>query len=626
MKNIYFVQPNDRQTFLNKEVYWLPYSVGTIWAYANQFEHVRENYKLVEVVFRREEIHQLVGRITPDSIIAFSCYLWNWEYNKKLAETIKQTYPDCYIVFGGPQVSNRPIETDFFKHHPYVDSILIGEGEQAFTDLLTDYVNGKTTRIHRASRIENLEIPSPYQSGFFDRIIQENPNCQWNAVLETNRGCPFSCTFCDWGGLVYSKVKKISDNRVYGDIEWFGKNQVQVVVIADANFGIFKERDLAIIHKIGEVRAKYQHPTNVSLNHNKNQTKDIIGIVQALADTGINRGLMLSFQSLNSDTLKAIKRDNMNLNKAEEIFKEVNASGLAHFSELLCPLPLETLESWKTGLTKLLEMGQHQCIDVFFVSVLENSELNHPEYKRQYQIQEIETEYVYFYNSNGVISEETSAEVVEKVKLVSATSTMNINDHMQAWAYSWLIVNLHTYGWTQIYSRFLRKYKDIGYKEFYDQLMSEIKENKMGVISDQYNEMINSMKYFLSGDKEKLKELNPDPDMLRNSQKHFHINRIQVEESLRQYIKRTYILDSKIFDNLDAYQHHFISDYTQTYPYVETLDIGIGNYCLNNLPYTPNLVKCNIDVVGKFFSQDEFFTRIIASRRNGFGKNQFNKI
>ena len=49
-------------------------------------------------------------------------------------------------------------------------------------------------------RIRELEcIPSPYLTGIFDKLIESHPKNEWLILWETNRGCPFKCTFCDWG-------------------------------------------------------------------------------------------------------------------------------------------------------------------------------------------------------------------------------------------------------------------------------------------------------------------------------------------------------------------------------------------------------------------------------------------
>ena len=623
MKNLYLIQPNDRQMFLGKEVYWLPYSVGTLWAYASQFDEINNNYQLQEIMFRRENIKSVAKRILPGAVVAVSCYIWNWEYNKRLAETIKQVNPTAYIVFGGPQVTNRPLETDFFRQHPYVDSIILGEGEESFTQLLRDYSAGKTTRIHQSKRIDASLLPSPYLSGVFDQIIAENPDYIWNGIYESNRGCPFACTFCDWGGLTYSKVKKMSDDRIYGDIEWFGKNKIEYLAIADANFGIFKERDLSIARAIGSIKERYGYPLNVGISHNKNQTKDIIEMVKTLAESGLNRALTVSFQSLDDGVLKAIKRDNMEVNKAEEIFKLVEDNNLTHYSELICPLPMETYDSWRAGLIKLIGMGQHQCIDIFFTAVLENSELNHPDYKKKYGIQVIETEYIFFYNSSGWFYDPNSSEVNEKTKLVVATNTMDTTDHARSWMYSWLIVNFHTYGWAQMYARFLKNAHGVDYGDFYDGLLSAIVDNRMGTMSTQYYRTLNAITLMLT-DMEAFGKSGSDPDLLRSSQRHLHNDRVEVEQLISEYVSSTYNIAN--FDNLKQYQTSFMSNFNKSYPYTDILDLGIKETITNAVPYVENLVECTVESVGEFSNQDEFLSRVVAQRRNGFGKNKITPI
>jgi len=38
-------------------------------------------------------------------------------------------------------------------------------------------------------------------------------------TIETNRGCPHKCTFCDWGTLTYTKVRHFDLKRVEDDID-----------------------------------------------------------------------------------------------------------------------------------------------------------------------------------------------------------------------------------------------------------------------------------------------------------------------------------------------------------------------------------------------------------------------
>ena len=77
-----------------------------------------------------------------------------------------------------------------------------------------------------SQRIMDLsEVPSPYIMGLFDHLDEMYPGKIWNAVIETNRGCPFMCTFCDWGGTTFSKVKKFGLNALKKNLDWMGQKQ-----------------------------------------------------------------------------------------------------------------------------------------------------------------------------------------------------------------------------------------------------------------------------------------------------------------------------------------------------------------------------------------------------------------
>ena len=68
-----------------------------------------------------------------------------------------------------------------------------------------------------------MDFPSPYQMGVFNNIIKNNPDVLWSMTVETNRGCPHRCTFCDWGTVTYGKINKFGLNRVAEDIAWAEK-------------------------------------------------------------------------------------------------------------------------------------------------------------------------------------------------------------------------------------------------------------------------------------------------------------------------------------------------------------------------------------------------------------------
>ena len=122
-KNIYFSQVNYSTGSGKFKGYWFPYSVATIWAYVQQFQWVTENFQLQELLFKRETPEELLDRIEEPHIFCFSNYVWNYEYNKKIAEAVKKKYPNCLISFGGPQVTKFPKQKKFFENHSYVEPL-----------------------------------------------------------------------------------------------------------------------------------------------------------------------------------------------------------------------------------------------------------------------------------------------------------------------------------------------------------------------------------------------------------------------------------------------------------------------------------------------------------------------
>ena len=124
---------------------WLPYSVAAVWAYVDQFSEIKENFKLKEIIFKREPIDTVVSRLDNPGICLFSNYLWNENYNLLLAKQIKKRYPKCLIVFGGPNVHNDGYT--FLKENSQVDCAVTNEGEYNLYNLLIDHLNNKVKSV-----------------------------------------------------------------------------------------------------------------------------------------------------------------------------------------------------------------------------------------------------------------------------------------------------------------------------------------------------------------------------------------------------------------------------------------------------------------------------------------------
>lgn len=475
MITIGFAAPNFQQGPTDLNAYYLPYSIGVLWSYASQFPEINTKFRLGEIIWKRDDLDVAVDKLKDSGIVCFSTYIWNKSYNYALAKRIKAAYPDILIVFGGPE---PPIEqADIFERYPFIDLVVKKEGELTFKDLLDHYDSGdyenvpgmlinKSGVVHHTAtrdRIENIDaIPSPYTTGVFDTIMRDNPTVEWNGVLESNRGCPYQCTFCDWGSLTYNKIKKFELSRVIDELEWMGVNRVGFISSADANFGIFPERDNLIADKLIDIQQRYTFPKAYTISWAKNQRKEVIAIVKKLIDNGARMGLTVSVQSLTESVLDIVKRKNLGVNQIEDIFEQCDKENIPLITELILGLPGETLRSWKENYYRLYRSNNHTGITTYNAQMLENAEMN----LGQKAFYRIESSVVRDY----LCGANNESELEEGVAIVRSTRDMPHDDLIEALLFTWFMNTFHINGISNLISRFAHKHMNTDYKEFYDEL------------------------------------------------------------------------------------------------------------------------------------------------------------
>ena len=101
---------------------------------------------------------------------------------------------------------------------------------------------------------KNLDfIPSPYLTGILDKFFLDR---RLSPMIQTNRGCPFTCTFCADGHSSQSKVKLFSMDRVKKELEYIADHidptLQKTLFITDLNFGMLP-RDVEIASFINDI-------------------------------------------------------------------------------------------------------------------------------------------------------------------------------------------------------------------------------------------------------------------------------------------------------------------------------------------------------------------------------------
>lgn len=385
---------------------YYPLSLGLLRASLSKFggPEFQRNYRFMGVLNQSEQDALRVAKAFGPGIWLFSDYLWNWRSNLRFSRLLKELNPKNLTIHGGPSVPKyEGAFQDFWRANPHVDIAVRGEGELTVTavllsllqarewhrleaDLLSE-VPGITfstpdsglVRCPERPRIQELdELPSPY----LNDIFKAEDRRSW--VVESNRGCPYSCTFCDWGSLTAQKIKMFDMDRVKAELEWGAQRKLRSVFLADANFGIFP-RDLEIAAHLGKLKERFGYPKDVNVNFAKNSTERVAEIVRAMRASGIYVDSVLAIQSRDSATLHAIGRKNISTQKYDQLTDLFRAQGLEPTTDLMVRLPGQTYQSFKTDLQDFMDKDIRVLIHPTLF--LPNSPMASPEYQREWQLE-----------------------------------------------------------------------------------------------------------------------------------------------------------------------------------------------------------------------------------------------
>ncbi len=200
-------------------------------------------YDLLSATVEKLVAHVLA--FDPD-VVGFSAYLWSFPFFIKVATHLKQADPARLIVFGGP--SARP---SMFNLEPYraskeiVDALVINEGERTFLEIVT--MGDRSAAA--LSEVAGLALPTP--DGWIDTPARPLADLNELAspyrlklvphgglgVLQTYRGCPFTCTFCEWGTLE-SPRRVLDVDKLSAEFAAMGEHRVQGAILVDAGLNL----------------------------------------------------------------------------------------------------------------------------------------------------------------------------------------------------------------------------------------------------------------------------------------------------------------------------------------------------------------------------------------------------
>lgn len=383
-----------------------PLGVGCVACYAEtQF-----NFDTPIRVFRYPRVmaRELAEQGCPD-IVGFSNYIWNCRLGLAYAKRLKEIRPDVITVMGGP---NYPLDKSeqerFLRENPQIDYVVMYEGEVVFSQLIgainelghdKDAVLNKVPSVHgirtnggasvmppMLARLKELDVvPSPYLSGKFDEFFDGR---LW-PLIQTKRGCPFTCTFCTEGEKYYTKVGKFTNNRVFDEIDYVGRKMAQVrlqggrndLYIADSNFGMFPE-DIETARALAKSRKEHKWPDHINSSTGKNQKQRVLEVAKILDGSIVLSG---SVQTLDPVVLSNVKRANISAPELMALGLQAKQIGANSYCELILGMPGETKASHFETLRTTVGAGFNKILP-YQCMILPGSELGSEAHMKKFQM------------------------------------------------------------------------------------------------------------------------------------------------------------------------------------------------------------------------------------------------
>ena len=462
--------------------YYLPYSIGLLYAFVLHNSSNPKRYNFNSIIYKRQLLDECFEHLKDRDVVLFSIYVWNEKISLAIAKKLKKFDKNKFIIFGGPSVPDNKFgkAEEYIKKYPFIDILTHQEGERSILKLLDEYPNnnledtpnisyldknGSYKNTPNLPRLKDFDkVPSPYLTGMCDKLIEENPNERWLASWETNRGCPFSCTYCDWGSATNSKVSRMHLDRVNDELDWFSKNKVEFIFCCDANFGMLP-RDYDIALKAAENKKKYGYPHVLSVQNTKNARERAYKVQKLLADTGLSKGVTLAMQSVDPHTLKAIKRDNISTEDYTELQRRFTNDGITTYTEFILALPGDTYDSFADGVSSVIQSGQHNRIQFNNLSILPNAEMAEPENMKNDEIKTVSGPIV---NVHGSLDEAPEDEIYESQQLVISTRTLSYEDWKKTRTYASIAEFLYFNKIVQIPLLVLNNLEKVKFRELFE--------------------------------------------------------------------------------------------------------------------------------------------------------------
>ncbi|MGH4139818.1 B12-binding domain-containing radical SAM protein [Clostridium sp.] len=335
-----------------------------------------------------ERILEEILRCKPD-LVAFSCYIWNIEYVKKVANLIKLVSSKIEILYGGPEVSYN---CEDFLVENVGDYVIQGEGEITYSEFIkwkiasekSDKQNMDKTRNGHENNVKIGEILGLcYWKNEKVEYNGERPLMDMNKIIfpynddeeltnkivyyEASRGCPFKCKYCL--SSTSHGARFLDVERVKKELQFLADKKVTLVKFVDRTFNCNHKFAIEIWKYLLKIQGEITFHFEISADLLSDEELDVL----SKAPKGRFQ-FEVGVQTTNPTILNNINRFVTFEEIKEKVLRVKAIKTINQHLDLIAGLPGEDYESFRNSFNDVYSLNI-EVIQLGFLKLLKGSDM-----------------------------------------------------------------------------------------------------------------------------------------------------------------------------------------------------------------------------------------------------------
>ncbi len=257
------------------------------------------------------------------------------------------------VILGGPHPSLLPEES-----RQHADSVVIGEAEEVWPQLLRDFECGQLKPVYKANLVDITKLPFPRRDLLKPQYYQQRFH-----TLQTTRGCPFDCEFCSVTTLFSRSYRTRPVDQVIREIELVLVNaktrRERMFFFVDDNIVANPRYAKELFRKLIPLRIFWASQGTITTF-----TKD-----DELLDLARKSGcvtMFVGFESISEDNLAYVNKKFNKANEYDVNIKKIHKHGIGIIGSFIFGLEHDTPATF----AKTVEWAQARGIEAANFSVL----------------------------------------------------------------------------------------------------------------------------------------------------------------------------------------------------------------------------------------------------------------